>query len=88
MYVGDIYGFQKTRRKKLEQDLSYQSHAFRDFMIKHHNVDIDILVLLDGQRKSQEDIAEEKYRKKIPIEKLKFIVNYFKEFLKKGETLT
>ena len=57
-------------------------------MIKHHNVDIDILVLLDGQRKSQEDIAEEKYRKKIPIEKLKFIVNYFKEFLKKGETLT
>ena len=33
-------------------------------MIKHHDVDIDILILLDGQRKSQEDIAEEKYRKK------------------------
>ena len=57
-------------------------------MIKHHDVDIDILILLDGQRKSQEDIAEEKYRKKIPIEKLKFIVNYFKEFLKKGEIQT
>ena len=81
-------GLKKRGEKKLELDLSYQSHAFRDFMIKHHNVDIDILVLLDGQRKSQEDIAEAKYRKKIPIEKLKFIVNYFKEFLKKGETQT
>ena len=81
-------GFKKRGEKKSELDLSYQSHAFRDFMIKHHDVDIDILILLDGQRKSQEDIAEEKYRKKIPIEKLKFIVNYFKEFLKKGETQT
>ena len=81
-------GFKKRGEKKSELDLSYQSHAFRDFMIKHHDVDIDILILLDDQRKSKEDIAEEKYRKKIPIEKLKFIVNYFKEFLKKGETQT
>ena len=39
-------------------------------MIKHHNVDIDILVLLDGQRKSQEDIAEAKYRKKFQLKNL------------------
>jgi len=81
-------GFKKRGEKKSELDISYQSHAFRDFMIKHHDVDIDILILLDDQRKSKEDIAEEKYRKKIPIEKLKLIINYFKEFLKKGETQT
>ena len=60
----------KNEEKKLELDLSYQSHAFRDFMIKHHNVDIDILVLLMAKENPKRISLKKKYRKKFQLKNL------------------